>query len=74
MELFLQPSNHAALSEAVSSVLAGELEGSWSMRWRLRYFFFLVKLQARFPLVPRVSFDPDAAEARRRRARLSHPD
>jgi FADH2-dependent halogenase len=74
MELFLQPSNHAGLSEAVSAVLAGELEGGWSFRWRLRYFFLLIKLQARRALVPRISFDPDAAEARRQRARLSHND
>ena len=71
MELFLQPSNHAGLSEAINAVLAGELEGGWKFRWRLRYFFFLVKLQARRALVPRISFDPDAAEARRRRARFS---
>ena len=74
MELFLQRSNHAGLSEAVNAVLAGELEGGWKFRWRLRYFFFLVKLQGRRPLVPRISFDPDAAEARRQRARLAYND
>jgi hypothetical protein len=62
------------LTEAVNAVLAGELEGGWRFRWRLRYFFFLVKLQARRPLVPRISFDPDAAEARRQRARLAYKD
>jgi flavin-dependent dehydrogenase len=74
MELFLQPSNHAGLSDAVNAVLAGELEGGWKFRWRLRYFFFLVKLQGLRPLVPRISFDPDAAERRRSRARLSYND
>jgi flavin-dependent dehydrogenase len=74
MELFLQPSSHAGLLEAINAVLAGELEGGWKFRWRLRYFFFLVKLQARRPLVPRISFEPDAAERRRNRARLAIQD
>jgi flavin-dependent dehydrogenase len=65
MELFLQPSNHAGLFDAVNAVLAGELEGGWKFRWRLRYFFFLVKLQGRRPFVPRISFDPEAVARRR---------
>jgi FADH2-dependent halogenase len=56
MELFLQPRNHFDLPAAVNAVLAGELDAGWSVRWRLRYFYFLVKLQARWPLVPRISF------------------
>ncbi|MHB8520946.1 MAG: NAD(P)/FAD-dependent oxidoreductase [Limisphaerales bacterium] len=58
MELFLQPRNHYDLPSAVIAVLAGEVEGSWALRWRLAYFFLLVKLQARWPLVPRLSFAP----------------
>ena len=58
MELFLQPRNHASLPDAVNAVLAGELEGGWNLRWRLKYFFFLVKWHARRPLVPRLSFAP----------------
>jgi FADH2-dependent halogenase len=58
MELFLQPRGHLSLPDAVNAVLAGELEGGWNLRWRLRYFFFLVKMQARRPLVPRLSFAP----------------
>jgi flavin-dependent dehydrogenase len=60
MELFLQPRPHHDLPSAVNAVLAGELEGGWSLRWRLHYFFLLVKLQKRWPLVPRVSFAPAA--------------
>jgi flavin-dependent dehydrogenase len=60
MELFLRPSEHVNLFSAVIGVLAGEVEGSWALRWRLEYFFFLVKLQSRWPLVPRLSFAPDA--------------
>jgi flavin-dependent dehydrogenase len=58
MELFLQPRNHHDLPSAVNAVLAGELEGGWNLRWRLKYFFFLVKVQAYWPLVPRISFGP----------------
>jgi FADH2-dependent halogenase len=56
MELFLRPSNHLDLASAVIAVLAGEAEGGWALRWRVEYFFWLVKLQARWPLVPRISF------------------
>jgi FADH2-dependent halogenase len=61
MELFLQPRNHHDLPSAVNAVLAGELEGGWSLRWRLKYFWLLVKLQKRWPLVPHISFAPRAA-------------
>ncbi|MGO8700278.1 MAG: NAD(P)/FAD-dependent oxidoreductase [Limisphaerales bacterium] len=56
MEIFLRPSNHYDLPSAVNAVLAGELEGGWSLRWRLEYFFLLVKIQGRFPIVPRIFF------------------
>lgn len=58
MELFLQPRNHYDLPSAVIAVLAGEVEGGWALRWRVEYFFLLVKLQKRWPLVPRISFGP----------------
>ncbi len=66
MELFLQPRNHHDLPSAVNAVLAGELEGGWALRWRLKYFWLLVKLQKRWPLVPHISFAP-------RRARETKP-
>jgi len=58
IELFMQPRPHASLPDAVNAVLAGELEGGWKLRWRLRYFYLLVKLHARRPLVPRLPFGP----------------
>ncbi|MBU6408747.1 MAG: tryptophan 7-halogenase [Verrucomicrobia bacterium] len=58
MELFLQPRDHYDLPSAVNAVLAGQIEGGWQLRWRLRYFWLLVKLQKRWPLVPRISFAP----------------
>ena len=60
MELFLQPRDHYDLPSAVIAVLAGEVEGGWALRWRVEYFFLLVKLQKRWPLVPRISFAPSA--------------
>jgi len=62
MELFLQPRNHHDLPSAVNAVLAGELEGGWKLRWRLTYFFLLVKLQKRWPLVPHLPFLPRHAK------------
>ncbi len=58
MELFLRPRNHMDLPAAVIAVLAGEVEGGWAMNWRVEYFFWLVKLQSRWPLVPRLSITP----------------
>lgn len=58
MELFLEPRAKWDLAAAVNAVLAGELEGGWKLRWRMWLFFRLVRLQARFPLVPRISFAP----------------
>jgi len=58
MELFLQPRPHQDLPSAVNAVLAGELEGGWRLRWRLKYFFLLVKIQKHWPLASRISFAP----------------
>ena len=56
MELFLQPRPKFHLPDAIVAVLAGELEGGWKMEWRRQFFFWLINLQARWPLVPRISF------------------
>ena len=58
MELFLQPRDHYDVASAVIAVLAGDVEMCWALRWRLEYFFLLVRMQARWPLVPRLSFAP----------------
>lgn len=56
MEVFLNPRNRFDLPSAVTAVLAGELEGGWTIGWRMKLFFWIVKLQARWALVPRLSF------------------
>lgn len=59
MELFLEPRPKYQLPDAIVAVLAGELEGGWKLDWRRRLFFLLIRLHARWPLVPGVSFaDP----------------
>jgi flavin-dependent dehydrogenase len=55
VELFMQPKPPMDLPAAVVAVLAGELEGGWQIRWRLEVFYFLVWLQKRWPVVPRLS-------------------
>lgn len=57
MELFLEPRPRFNLPAAVNAFLAGDLEAGWKLRWRLWIFFRLVRLQARWPLVPRIRFD-----------------
>ena len=57
MELFLEPRDKWSLPAAVTAILAGELGGGWKLRWRMRLFYWLVKLQARRPFLPRITFD-----------------
>ncbi len=63
MEVFLEPRAKWGLAAAVNAVLAGELEGGWRLRWRMRLFFWLVRLQGRRPFMPRIRFPSAAAEA-----------
>lgn len=56
MELFMEPREKFRLPDAIVAILAGELEGGWKLNWRRRVFFWLVKIHARRPLVPRISF------------------
>jgi len=56
IELFLEPRPKFNLPDAITAVLAGELEGGFGMAWRRQLFFLLVKLQSRWPLVPKITF------------------
>jgi FADH2-dependent halogenase len=63
IELFLQPRGRLKIPDAIVALLAGELEGGWALKWRRWLFFFLVKMQAYWPVVPRFSFaEVDATE------------
>jgi len=68
MEMFMSPRNKFNLPSAITAVLAGELEGGWKMSWRMRVFFWLVKVQSRWPLVPRISFCADEVPSEKREA------
>jgi len=63
IELFMQPKPPLDLPAAVVAVLAGELEGGFHIRWRLEVFYFLVWLQKRWPIVPRLLIDAPRAPA-----------
>lgn len=54
LELFLQPQARWDIPSAINAVLAGRPDQPWSVRWRLRLFFTLVRLQKFFPVVPRL--------------------
>jgi flavin-dependent dehydrogenase len=56
MELFMEPRPKFNLPSAIVAILAGELDGGWRIEWRRKLFFLLIRLQARWPLVPTISF------------------
>ena len=60
MELFMEPRPKFNLPDAITAILAGELDGGWAMNWRRWVFFQLIKIQARWPLVPGISFAENA--------------
>jgi flavin-dependent dehydrogenase len=64
MELFMNPRPKYHLPDAIVAILAGELEGGWKLDWRRRLFFWLIRIQARWPLVPRISFAEPAGTDR----------
>jgi FADH2-dependent halogenase len=56
MELFMEPRDKFNLPGAIVAILAGELDGGWGIEWRRKLFFLLIRLQSRWPLVPKLSF------------------
>jgi FADH2-dependent halogenase len=60
IELFMEPRPKFNLPDAVTAILAGEVEGGWGMAWRRWLFFQLIRIQKRWPLVPRISFAENA--------------
>ena len=60
MELFMEPRDKFSMPAAITALLAGEIEGGWKIRWRLWIFFFLVKVQSVFAIVPRLMFQEKA--------------
>lgn len=63
IEVFFEPRDKFNLPSAITALLAGELEGGWKIRWRMRLFFLIVKIQSFWPILPKVSFnEPIACE------------
>ena len=58
LEVFFEPREKYHLASAVNAALAGELEGGFRLKWRMRLFFLIVRAQARFGFLPRISFEP----------------
>jgi FADH2-dependent halogenase len=63
IELFMEPRPKFNLPDAITAILAGELEGGWQMDWRRRLFFWLIRMQEKWPLVPRISFEERSGSA-----------
>ena len=56
IEVFFEPRNKFNLPSAVTALLAGELEGGWKIAWRMRLFFWIVRIHSRWPMLPKISF------------------
>ena len=57
MEVILEPRPKWEMASAVNAVLAGEIHGGWQLYWRLRAFFWIVRIQRLFPMLPRIKYD-----------------
>jgi flavin-dependent dehydrogenase len=53
-QLFFEPQDFMKLPSAINCVLAGRADLPFAAKWRLWLFFFLVWVQKRWPLTPRV--------------------
>ncbi|HEY0792283.1 MAG TPA: tryptophan 7-halogenase [Chthoniobacterales bacterium] len=59
IEIFLHPKEMLNLVPTVNSVLGGNASRSWSVRWRMKFFFLLVYLQGKTRrLVPGLTLKP----------------
>lgn len=56
MEIFMSPRPKFDIPAAVNAILAGEVDGGWKLHLRLKLFFWLIKLQSKFSIQPRISF------------------
>jgi hypothetical protein len=58
LEVFFEPREKYHLASAINAALAGEIEGGWRLRWRMRLFFWIVKAQRYLGFLPRIDFSP----------------
>jgi flavin-dependent dehydrogenase len=62
IEVFLAPRNVLGLAPAVNAVLGGNVGNSFPIRWRMWVFYFLVWLQRRHPIAPKLTLIPRQVE------------
>jgi flavin-dependent dehydrogenase len=58
IEVFLAPRDVLSLPPAVNAVLGGNIGNCFAIKWRMWVFYFLVWLQRRYPIVPRLTLVP----------------
>src|SRR6202165_74494 len=63
IEIFSSPRDLFNLPPAVNAVLGGNIGTSFAIRWRMWVFYFLVWLQKRYPIVPRLTLVPKKEES-----------
>ncbi len=56
--IFLQPSNHLRLFDALNSIIGGFTRIPWSIRWRYRLFLGIVALNRRFQFAGTINHLP----------------
>jgi flavin-dependent dehydrogenase len=71
IEVFLAPRDFLSVPPAVNAVLGGNVGNSFGIRWRMWVFYFLVWLQRRYPIAPRLTLIPKKEEAPAPEAQVS---
>ncbi|MFN2542245.1 MAG: NAD(P)/FAD-dependent oxidoreductase [Chthoniobacterales bacterium] len=59
IEVFLSPRDLLGLPPAVNAVLGGNIGNSFAIRWRMWVFYFIVWVQKRYPIAPRLTLIPN---------------
>jgi FADH2-dependent halogenase len=62
LEVFFEPRERFKLASAINAALAGELEGGFTLKWRMRLFFYIVRAQKRWGFLPRINFTESAGQ------------
>ena len=58
IEVFLTPTDLFQIPPAVNAVLGGNIGNRFAIRWRMEFFYLIVRLQRRWALCPRLSLIP----------------
>jgi hypothetical protein len=58
IEVFLTPTQLFQIPPAVNAVLGGNIGNRFAIRWRMEFFYLIVRLQRKWTLCPRLSLVP----------------